>query len=124
MKRLTTAIITLLLAGNALGATCKISEYESLSSDNQGNVVPVAREPALVTQNVTYTTSTQSNAFNVLTRFVRIVCDAKAHVVFSTSPTATATDPYIPADVVEYFGIFQVGASAGTIRVAIYDGSS
>lgn len=121
MKRLFFALLILLLSGTSFSATCKISEYQELVTDASGRWVPVAQEPALV-QEVTYTTSTQSTAFSTSprTRFVRIVCDAKAHYEFGESPTAAATDPYLPADTPEYFGI-PIG---GTWEVAFYDGTS
>lgn len=100
-------------------AKAHISEYRNLVTDESGRVVPVAEEPA-VTQVVTYTTSVQSVAFAADTRYVRIICDAKAHFLFSLDPTADANDPYLPADVAEYFGIPR-GAS---YEVALYDGSS
>ena len=122
MKRIFLAAALLLLSIPSLAATCKISEYVVIVTDPEGRWVPVAEEPALTTQTVTYTTSTQSAAFNASprTRFVRIVCDAKAHLVFGTNPTATANSPYVAADTPEYFGL----ALGGTWKVAFYDGSS
>ena len=90
----------------AFGATCKISEYTNMVVDESNRIVPVAQEPS-TRQEVSYTgTSGQSAAFATATRFVRIICDAKAHFRFSTAGTdAVATDPYIPADTAEYFGV-------------------
>ena len=119
MKRILLIALTF-LALPAFGATCKISEYAVLATDSQNTTVPVAVEPAPVTQNITYTTSTQSTAFASTTRFIRIVCDAKAHFSFGANPTATASSPYLPADTPEYFGIRQTGS----LEVAFYDGSS
>ena len=113
-------VVLALFAMPAWSATCKISEYESLIVDNNGRWVPVAQEPAILVQNVTYTTSTQSTAFNSRTRFVRIVCDAKAHFEFGTSPSATASDPYLSADTPEYFGVTR----GSSLEVAFYDGTS
>ena len=117
MRKLT-LLILLFFALPAFGATCKISEYVRLVSDPAGRDVPVAQEPAPVEQNITYTTTTASAAFNAATRFVRIVCDAKAHFKVAAAPTATATSPYLPADTPEYFGVI-----AGQ-KIAFYDGSS
>lgn len=102
-------------------ATCKISEYRSLAQDSRGQDVPVALEPAVTTQTVTYTTSAQSSAFNSATRFIRVVCDAKAHFVISTAGTnATANSPFVAADSPEYFGV-QAGQA---LIIDFYDGSS
>lgn len=113
-------LITLLFAGPSFGATCKISEYSDIISDAQGNTVSVANEPAITTQSVTYTTSSQSAALNSNTRFIRIVCDAKAHFVVGTDPSADGDDPYLTADVPEYFGVFP----HEVYKIAFYDGSS
>jgi len=103
--------VFLLLSAQSLAATCKISEYSNMLVDESSRVVPVALEPS-VRQAVTYTaTSGQSAAFATATRFVRIICDAKAHFRFSTAGTdAVATDPYLPADTAEYFGVPPGGA--------------
>ena len=119
MKKLLLIVICF-ISFPAFGATCFISEYISLVRDNTGQVVPVAREPGLTDQSVTYTTSTASTAFNESTEFVRIICDAKAHYQFGSAPTATASDPYVAADASEYFGVIDVG----TRQVAFYDGTS
>lgn len=119
MKRLA-VLIVLLFAIPAFGGTCFISEYGYLVQDSAGRIVPVAAEPALAEQKVTYTTSTASNAFNAQTRFIRIICDAKAHFKVAASPTATANNTYVSTDASEYFGIaFNV-----SMKIAFYDGSS
>lgn len=118
MKKL--FILVCLMASPAFGATCKISEYSRLVVDANNREVPVALEPAIAVQNITYTTSTQSAAFNSDTRFVRIVCDAKAHFEFGGNPTAAATDPYLAADTAEYFGL----AGGSSLEVAFYDGTT
>lgn len=128
MKRsIITFLLFVLAPSLAWSATCKISEYANLPRDPSSAVIPVAPEPALATQSVTYTSSTQSSAFNILTRYVRIVCDAKAHFVFAENGTATATDPYLPADTVEYFGIRRSdsdGDGDQDLEVAFYDGTT
>lgn len=120
MKHLLTALALLCVAAPSWAATCKISEYANLVMDEAGRIVPVAVEPSITTQNVTYTSSAQSAAFNANTRFIRIVCDAKAHYVFSANPTATAAAPYLAADAPEYFGV----ARGSSLEVAFYDGST
>jgi hypothetical protein len=120
MKHLLLALALFVFAAPSWAATCKISEYANQVEDDSGDVAPVAREPAVTDQTVTYTSSTQSTAFNNSTHFVRIVCDAKAHFQFGTDPTATANDPYIAADAPEYFGV----TPGVSIEVAFYDGST
>jgi hypothetical protein len=120
MKQLLIALALLCVSAPSWAATCKISEYSSISVDASGREVPVALEPANAVQQVTYTTTTQSTACNSATRFVRIVCDAKAHFEFGSNPTATATDPFVAADSPEYFAV-RPGA---TNEVAFYDGTT
>jgi hypothetical protein len=114
-------LLLCLVALPSFGATCKVSEYSTMVNDDNNRPVPAAQEPAVATQNVTYTTSTASAAFNAKTRFVRIICDAKAHFKFSTDGTnATAAMPYLPTDAAEYFS---VPRGVGYL-VEFYDGSS
>lgn len=110
-----------LLAHQAAAATCKIEEFRSLATDSSGKELQVAMQPRVDAQQVTYTTATASAAFNTATRFVRVICDAKAHYRFSVAGTdAAATDPYIPADTPEYFGV-QAGLD---LVVSFYDGAT
>ncbi len=118
MKRLFLLTALLVLSVPSFAATCKISEYQNLIKDGNGNEVPVAATPAVANQEVTYTSSTASNAFNTSTRFIRIICDAKAHFVFGAAPSAAATDAYLASDTREYFGVINGD------KVAFYDGSS
>ena len=112
-------LIALLFAFPAFGATCKISEYRNLGVGADGRTVPVAQEPARTEQTVTYTTSTASATFNAATRFIRVICDAKAHFKVSVSGTAaTANSPYLAADSAEYFGVRR------NLKIVFYDGTS
>lgn len=55
-------------------------------------------------QAIAYTTaaSSPSTAFGTQTRQVRIVSTSACHYVISGSPTATTSDPLLPASWVEY----------------------
>jgi hypothetical protein len=70
------------------------------------------------TQAVTYTTSTQSAAFGASTNLIRVIANADVYLAFGANPTADADDIRVPADTVEYFGVY-----AGQ-KVACYDGVS
>ena len=119
MKKLLLALTLLCFAGPALAATCKLSEYRTLARDSNGNWIPVAVEPSVARQSVTYTSSAQSAAFNSSTRFIRVVCDAKAHFRVTTAGTnAVATDPFVAADSPEYFGV-----TPGDV-IDFYDGTT
>ena len=99
-------------------AIARISEYGEMAIDESGDNVPVASEPAIATQKITFTTTAASNAFNKKTKFIRVIAEAKAHFKVSKAPKALETDPYIPAHVPEYFGVRQGH------KIAFYDGAS
>ena len=82
-------------------ATAYITEYRNIGIQ-QGNVIPVAAEPAIAEQTVSFTTTTQSAAFNAQTRFVRITSDAECHMKFGADPTATTSTQQVQADTVEW----------------------
>ena len=118
MKKLLVFVL-LFFAVPALAATCNISEYRNLVVDASGRLVPVAEEPAPNEQSVTYTVSTASATFHVSTKFIRLICDAKAHFKISVSGTAaTASSPWLAADSAEYFGVRR------NLKISFYDGIS
>lgn len=123
MKHLLIALLLLCAAAPSYAASCRVTEYRALALDSQGRELQIPLEPAVTSQIVTYTTATASAAFNSATRFVRIVCTAKAHYKFSTAGTAaTANDPYVPADSPEYYGI--QNSTTSPLKINFYDGSS
>lgn len=99
-------------------ANLYISEYSSLATDPNAMGVPVGSEPSEATQKVSYTTATQSSAFGGNTRFVRVIADADAHLLFGANPTATASHMLVKANTAEYFGV------EATQKVSVYDGTS
>lgn len=100
-------------------ANLYITEYEHVGSiAGLRSAMPIAKEPALVDQTVSFTTATASSAFNTRTKFVRILADADCYVVFGADPTATASNQKLTANV-EYWR----GVDAGD-KISVYDGSS
>ena len=99
-------------------ATAKISEYEEMPIDTCGDAVPIPQEPAIATQNITFTISTASAAFNSKTKFIRVIADAKAHFDIGATAAATAASPYIPADTEQLLGVRRGH------KIALYDGAS
>lgn len=103
-------------------AIAYISEYETMVTIGPGMGIQVAREPSLAEQDITYSSSTPCAALNNKTRFVRIICDADAFVLFNepgVTTNATATNSkLIKADTVEYFGV------RGGMLIEFYDGTS
>ncbi len=80
--------------------------------------VNLGYEPALTTQKKAFTTATQSAAFNTDTNFVRLISTIDCHILFGTSPTATAAHEFFTANV-EYWR----GVGNGD-KLSVYDGSS
>lgn len=53
----------------------------------------------------TGTAGTISNGVGLNTTLIRVVCTTAAYIAIGSSPTATANDIYMPADVPEYFAV-------------------
>ncbi len=82
---------------------------------NLGNVQ--AFYPA-TTQIKAYTTSAAiTNAFAESTHIIRVVASTACHIKIAKTPTATTSDPYLPADVVEYF-IVNPGQKIAAVQVS------
>lgn len=101
-------------------ATLYITEYDRSATDRIGQEIPLALEPALAEQQVSFTTATASSAFNSATRFVRIYSTAACHIAFGTSPTATTAYAKFAADT-EYWRAVAVGSG---LKLSVYDGTS
>lgn len=95
-----------------------ITEFASLGRSGPGYWVPVASMPPVAEQVVDFTISTPSLPFSNRTQFIRVVSDADAHLSFGDNPLADVDSLRLPADLSEYFGVYQ-----GT-RLAAYDGVS
>lgn len=85
-------------------ATLWIREYEVPGNTGRGPL-PIASEPGLADQNVTYSTTTQSAAFNARTHFIAITSDAAFHYVVGSNPTATTSALKVPADTTVHVGV-------------------
>ena len=66
-------------------------------------------------------TSAQSAAFADNIYYVRVVADAACQIEFGTSPTATTSKVYVPADDIEYFKVSpgEKVAVIGTVNLYI-----
>lgn len=83
-----------------------IQEYSRIAGDADGHVIQAGHEPAVTSQVVAFTTTTQSAAFNDNTHFVRLFSDTACYVKFGTNPTATtATDMPLAASTAEFFAV-------------------
>lgn len=83
-----------------------VTEFQMLGRDLHGSPLPAGYAPPLTIQNVTFTaTAGTSAAFAADTKFIRVVTDFDARIVFGESPTATSSDMLMAAGQAEYFGV-------------------
>ena len=85
-------------------AKAYISEYSTVPVI-AGRAVPTGNEPAIAEQVVTYSTTTQSAAFNAKTIYIRVHTDSICSYEFGTNPTATTSTPRMAAGSTEFFGV-------------------
>ena len=74
-------------------------------AQDQDEFEPIQALPLGTTQTVSVTSSSAANstAFAAGTTVVRVVSTTDCHIIFATSPTATTSTAYLPANQVEYF---------------------
>jgi len=85
-------------------AVCTIRQYEHVASVSNG-VVQVGQEPALATQKMSVTgSSQQSDAFGARCRFIRVHTDVAIAIDIGTDPSASAGEDMV-AGQTEYFGV-------------------
>ena len=74
-------------------------------AQDQDEFEPIQALPLGTTQTVSVTSSSaaSSSAIAAGTTVVRVVSTTDCHIIFATSPTATTSTAYLPANQVEYF---------------------
>lgn len=85
-------------------AKAYVTELTALAT-RVSTATQIAQMPPVAEQTVTFTTTTQSSAFNVATRFIRVHTDAICSISIGSNPTATTSTMRMAADTVEYFGV-------------------
>ena len=70
-----------------------------------GNAFPVADQPPLAEQKLTFTTSTQSSAFNAKTQLIRVHAPSICSIKIGSNPTATTDTARMAAGSTEYFRV-------------------
>lgn len=87
-------------------ATLFVTEFAAADfAVPEHGAAPVALQPPVAEQAVSFTTTTQSSAFSAETRIVRLYSTADCHVAFGTNPTATTSKMKLKADSPEYFAV-------------------
>ncbi len=103
-------------------AIINITEFSDISKDSGGNPVLVGDMSIVIASSITTFTTAASKALDTRTRFIRVIADADAYIIVGDSPTATASDTRLEANVAEYFGVQPKGTTGHS--VSIYDGTS
>ena len=100
-------------------AVLYITEYARVAADPNGDLA-MSLEPPVAEQTISITgSSTQSNAFNTATKFVRLHTDVVCSVLFGLSPTVTTSSGRMAANQTEYRGVPQ----GGSFKVAVISNS-
>ena len=76
---------------------------ELAKSFNQSEQIQALPLGSTQTISVTSSSAANSTAFANGTTAVRVVSTTDCHIIFGTSPTATTSTAYLPANQVEYF---------------------
>lgn len=84
-------------------STAYVTEFTALGTHLTGG--QIAQMPPVAEQKVTFTTTTQSSAFNTSTRFIRVHPTSICSISIGSNPTATTSTMRLAADQVEYFGV-------------------
>lgn len=74
-------------------------------------------EPPLASQKITFTTTTQSNAFHASTRLIRVHSNGICSVEVGNNPTATTSSKRMALGATEYFAVpggFKIAAVDNT----------
>jgi hypothetical protein len=95
-----------------------ITEFSGVGYE-PGAATQAPKIPPIAEQAVTFTTSTQSAAFNASTTMVRLIADAACRIEWGTNPSADANNMMMAANAAEFFVLQGTG-----LKLAVYDGTS
>lgn len=101
-------------------ATMTIQEYDELAQDSNGQPIPAGVEPAIASQVVSFTSSSQSALLNKRTRFVLITVSAAARIQVGANPTAATASSglRLPTDGSIFIGV-RLGTEGGLKIAAV-----
>lgn len=113
MRKLFLAVLLLVPVQAQAASRVWISEFSVLAPTAAGGPAQIAVMPAITRQQIDISGGVQSSAaFNLSTRYIRIVCEVQCAI--RGDGTAAATDTVLPALAPEYFGV-QPGATISVI---------
>ena len=84
---------------------------------------PVGKPNGTVIKVAAGTASAASAAIADKVLFVRIVADQNAYIEFGSSPTASSSTHYLPANQVEYFKVQTDGTKVAALRAGSTSGN-
>lgn len=84
---------------------------------------PVGKPNGTVIKVAAGTASAASAAIADKVLFIRVVADQNAYIEFGSSPTASASTHYLPANQVEYFKVQTDGTKVAAIRAGSTSGN-
>ncbi len=98
-------------------AKLNITEYRDVRETPVGySQAPL--EPAIAYQTLTFSTTTQSLAFNSLVRVIRVISDVNCYISIGEDPAATTSRTFLEAGEAELFGVHPGH------KISAYDGVS
>ena len=87
-------------------AIARITEYTEWAKDGHIPINGVPQVPGPAKQKVTFTTTTQSAAFNARTKFIRVRSDTLCYIEVGANPTAiTDTGEVLAANTDYWLGV-------------------
>lgn len=119
MRRVVLFLVVFMLVGPAMAATCVVSQFGTITRASNGADVQVTGAPTADDEPVDYDAATQSDVFNSNTRYIGIVCDAKAHFTIAEDPTADEDNFWVAPDQPLFLGVWAPG-----LRISFYDGTT
>ena len=84
---------------------------------------PVGKPNGTVIKVAAGTSSAASTAIADNVLYVRVVADQHAYIEFGSSPTASASTHYLPANQVEYFKVQTDGTKVAALRAGSTSGN-
>ena len=111
------AVLFCLVSAPAWAVDCVVAQYGNAQESLDGEVVQVAGRPTANNIVVTFTSSsTASVTFASQTRYIGIICTAKAHFEIAASPIATTNHLWVPADTMLFLGVWQTGLKIAFVQ--------
>ncbi|MEK9909121.1 MAG: hypothetical protein VW498_02035 [Candidatus Thalassarchaeaceae archaeon] len=82
--------------------------------DDYGTPIPALKPSTVQTVSIGASSTATTSAVGSTTRIVRVVADVACYIQVASSPTASTSTTYLPANVIEYLRVKE-----GTDKVAV-----